>query len=191
MKNDNVLIYLSGRYISQDIYTKNYLYSLRKQQLIKPNKIEKVDIDFRWEDLYYLLPGKYLIIETNIDNIQHNCVCKTLKIFTIDDYLFDMKEKSPNLDMKDSKSLYHYGGWEIKEWEGFVPDWVELPCNCLRHMKKLNVEDYYSISSEIEETEEDRQKRISYNQPKEVEDKLAALLLKDEKKVTAKFLIKK
>ncbi len=114
MKNDNVAVYLLGKYISQNNYIKNYLYSLRKQKLIEPNKLEKSDSDLNWENLYYLKPGKYLIIETNVDNTQHNCICKILRILTVDEYLFDMKEKIPNLNMIDFRSLYHHGGWEIQ-----------------------------------------------------------------------------
>ena len=91
----------------------------------------------------------------------------------------------PNADIEAFRALYHYGGWEIVEWEGFIPDWVELPCKCLYNWKRI----YDEIEIE-EESDEERQKRINYKQPKEVDDKLG-LLLKEEQTKTSGFLIKK
>ena len=41
-----------------------------------------------------------------------------MKVFTREDYLDDKREKIPNTDIKEFEALYHYGGWEIVEWEG-------------------------------------------------------------------------
>lgn len=182
----NVMVCLSGRKINQDTYIKGYMYSIINQKLIEPKMTDKKDDGNSWEDVYYLVPGTYLIIEVNLDNSKHNCVCKRLNVFTKEDYISDKKERMPNADIEAFRALYHYGGWEIGEWEGFIPDWVELPCKCLYHWKRI-----YDVFPDFEEeSEEDRQKRISYKQPKEVEDKLA-LLLEDEQTKTSALLIKK
>ena len=190
---DIVMVCLSGRQINQDIYTKRYMYSLGQQKLLEPKMTDKKDNGKYWEDVYYMIPGKYLIVEIDLDNIKHNCTCKLLRVFTRDDYLSDKREKIPNIDIKEFEALYHYGGSEIVEWEGYIPDWVELPCKCLYHWKRtydiLEIED----GSE-NESEEERQKRLNYQQPKEVEDKLSSLLSKEddgETRTSAKFLVSK
>ena len=188
MANNLVMICLSGRKINQDTYTKGYIYSLRTQKLFWPKMTDKNDNGNSWEDVYNLMPGKYLMIEVNLDNSKHNCVCKRLKVFTKEDYISEKKERIPNADIEAFRSLYRYGGWEIGEWEGFIPDWVELPCKCLYHWKRIH--DVFPEFIEEEDDDEERQKRSNYRQPKEVEDKLG-LLLKEEQTKTSALLIKK
>lgn len=146
---------------------KNYVYSIDIRHLLEPDDTEKIgDNGKYWKDLYYLPPGKYLIIEVDVDT-ETNCTYKCLTVFSKVDYLSNKTKQFPNANIDNFKKIYHSCGSEIVEWTEDIPNWVKLPKECLPEIKE------------------------AYKQPQEVEDKLALLLKKDEKKSAVQFLIKK
>lgn len=196
VKNDKVMVSLSGKKVGQE-YVKCYMYSLRSKKHLEPRKTDRSESGDYWDELYFLLPGKYLIIEVNIDNTKHNCRCRRLTIFTRYEYLSDKRQKYPDAKIREFNKTYHYAGSEIDEWKGYVPYWVEPPCECLLHLKRM-----YGTLPEVEVEvgeecgEEKGEKENEYKQPQEVEDKLSVLLPRDSdddsrQKTDAQYLIRK
>lgn len=167
-EGDIIIVTLPGKMIDKYIYTKNFVYSLVTKKLLKPNETEKITNSNKyWKDFYCLRPGKYLIIEVDVD-IENNCTYKCLTVFTKEDYLSDKRKQFPNVDIVKFKKIYQLCGLEIVEWKEDIPNWVKLPREC------------------IPETKE------QYKQPQEVEDKLSSLLKEDYvKKSTIQYLSKK
>ena len=166
-ERDIVILTLPGKTINQYIYIKNYVYSLDTKKLLGPNGTEKTTGGKYWKDLYCLHPGKYLIIEVNID-IENNCAYKCMTVFTKEDYLCNKRKQFPDANIDNFKKLYQSCGLEIVEWKEDIPNWVKLPCECMPKIRK------------------------EFKQPQEVEDKLSLLLKEDcGKKSTVSYLSKK
>lgn len=170
---DIVTVGLSGKKINEYIYTKNYLYSLTTEKLLEQKRTEKSISGNDWRDLYFLVPGKYLIVEAKEDGTKINYNYKCLTVFTKEEFLSEKRKQFSNEDANKFKKVYQYAGSEIVEWEGDIPSWVELS----------------SGSVEINEV----MTKEEYKQPQEVEDKLSSLLKEDEGKKSSivQFLIKK
>lgn len=169
---DIVTVGLSGKKINEYIYTKSYLYSLTTEKLLEQKRTEKSVSGNDWRDLYFLPPGKYLIVEVNEDGTKINYNYKCLTVFTKEEFLSEKRKQFSNDDANKFKKVYPYAGSEIVEWKEDIPSWVEL-------------------SFEGIETNEVRKKE-EYKQPQEVEDKLSFLLKEDEeKKSIVQYLIKK
>lgn len=159
---DIVVATMPGKMISNYTYLKNYVYSLGTQKLLVPDKIEKSTNGKYWKDLYFLSPGKYLIIEVDID-IENNCTYKCMTVLSKEDYL-SIKRKQ-FLNIGNFEKLYQSCGLEITDWGKDIPNWVKLPSECIPEIKE------------------------EYKQPQEVEDALSPLLKEDEiKKSTISFL---
>lgn len=161
-EGDIVIVILPGKMISKYIHIKNYVYSLDTKKLLEPDKTEKNTSGKYWKDLYYLYPGKYLIIEVDVNN----CAYKCLTVFTKKDYLSNKRKQFPDANIGNFKKIYQSCGLDIVEWIGDIPNWAELP--------------YKYIPEE------------EYKQPQEVEDKLSSLLKEDDvKKSTIRYLSEK
>ncbi len=111
---DIVIVTLPGKMINQYIYIKNYIYSLDTKKLLKPDETEKSTNGKYWKDLYYLHPGKYLIIEVDVD-IENNCAYKCLTVFTREYYLSkyylsNKRKQFPNANIDNFKKIYHSCG---------------------------------------------------------------------------------
>lgn len=159
------------------MYEKKYIYSWEKEKLLEPKRTEKSGSGNYWQDIYPLHPGKYLMIEVNVDDMKNVCVYKCLTVFTREDYLASKRKLFTEL--KPFKSIYQHGGFEIVEWKEDLPDW--LPCEFMS--SEINVRD---VKDEKEE----------YKQPKEVEDKLSLLTgggdsCDERKKSSIQYLIHK
>ncbi len=167
LERDFVIVTLPGKMISQYMYIKNYMYSLDTKKLLEPNGTEKSTNGKYWKDLYCLRPGKYLIIETDID-IENNCSYKCLTVFTKEDYLSNKRKQFPETNIDNFKKIYRSCGSEVVEWNDDIPNWVKLPCECIPEIKE------------------------EFKQPQEVEDKLSLLLKEDDvKKPAIQYLSKK
>lgn len=167
---DIVTIGLSTKKINEFVYTKSYLYSLTTEKLLESKRTEKTVSGNNWRDLYFLEPGKYLIVEE--DSTKNNYNYKYLTVFTKEEYLSEKRKIFSNDDANKFKKVYPNAGFEIVEWKGNIPNWLEL-------------------SSEHVEIDEIGEKE-EYKQPQEVEDKLSLLLKEDEeKKPFIQYLAKK
>ncbi len=166
-EGDIVIVILPGKMIDEYIYVKNYVYSIDTKKLLEPNETEKLTKSGKyWKDLYYLHPGKYLIIEIGVD-IENKCV-QCLTVFTKEDYLSNKRKQFPDTNISKFKRIYQSCGLETVEWIGDIPNWVKLPCECIPEIKE------------------------EYQQPQEVEDKLSSLLKEDYiKKSTIRYLSEK
>jgi hypothetical protein len=139
------------------------------EELLKPNETEKSASGKYWKDFYCLNPGKYVIVEVNVDNmedveIKNHCIYKCLTVFTKEDYLSNKRKQFPDANMIKFMKMYNLCGLEITEWNEHIPNYIKLT---------------YDIPKIREE----------YNQPKEVEDTLSSLLEEDTgKKSTVSFL---
>lgn len=167
LEGDIVIITLPGKMINQHIYIKNYVYSLDTKKLLEPNDTEKNTSGKYWKDFYCLHPGKYIIIEVDID-IEDSYVYKCLTVFTKEDYISNKRKQFPDTNIGKFKKIYQSCGLEIVEWKEDIPNWVKLPRECIPEIKD------------------------EYKQPQEVEDKLSSLLKEDDvKKSTIQYLSKK
>lgn len=166
-EGDIIVVTLPGKMINEYIYIKNYMYSLDTKKLLKPNDTEKSTSGKYWKDFYCLDPGKYLIIEIDVD-IENNCAYKCLTVFTKEDYISNKRKQFPDANIDNFKKLYRSCGLEIVEWKEDIPNWIKLPRECIPEIKE------------------------QYKQPQEVEDKLSLLLKEDNvKKSTISYLSKK
>lgn len=165
---DTVTVRLSGKKTNEYMYEKKYIYLLEKEELLKPKRTEKSVSGNYWQDIYPLHPGKYLMIEVSVDDMENICTHKCLTVFTKEDYLASKRKLFPGTELKSFKSMYQHGGFEIIEWEEDLPDW--LPSEFMSNSSGVNVKDVRYVKDEKEE----------YEQPKEVEDKLSLLIGDDD-----------
>lgn len=103
---DTVMVRLSGKKTNEYIYEKKYIYSLEKEKLLEPKRTEKSVSGNYWQDIYPLHPGKYLMIEVSVDDMENICVYKCLTVFTREDYLASKRKLFPGADVKDEKEEY-------------------------------------------------------------------------------------
>ncbi len=174
---DTVTVRLSGKRTNEYIYEKRYVYSLETGELLRPKRIERSVSGNYWQELYPLHPGKYLVVDVNVDDLETSYKYKRLTVFNIEEYLFEKRRLFPGAELKPFKATYQHGGFEIVEWEEDLPGWLELSCESISN-------------SDIE-----RKEKEEYKQPKEVEDKLSLLLRGDDigerKKSSVQYLIQK
>ena len=159
IEEDIVIVTLPGKMISRYMYIKNYVFSLDTKKLIEPNDKEKYG-DRYWKDLYYLHPGKYLIIEVDID-MEESLMYKCMTVFTKEDYISNKRKQFPDTNIGNFKKIYQSCGSEIIEWNEDIPNWIKLPRECIPEIKE------------------------EHKQPQEVEDKLSSLLKEDDEKKPA------
>jgi hypothetical protein len=165
VRGDIVIVTLPGKMINQYIYFKNYVYSLDTKKLVEPT--EKSHSGKYCKDFYCLHPGKYLIIEVDID-IENNIIYKYMTVFTKEEYLSNKRKQFPGVNIDKFKKIYQSCGSEIVEWIGDIPNEIKLPRECIPEIKE------------------------EYKQPQEVEDKLSPLLKEDGgKKPIIQYLLKK
>lgn len=162
---DTVMVRLSGKKTNEYMYEKKYIYSLEKEKLLEPKRTEKSVSGNYWQDIYPLHPGKYLMIEVSVDDMENICVYKCLTVFAREDYLASKRKLFPGAELKQFKSTYQHGGFEIIEWEEDLPDW--LPCEFMPNSSEINVR--YA-----------KDEKEEYKQSKEVEDKLSLLISGDD-----------
>lgn len=166
-ERDIVIVTLPGKMINQYTYISNYVYSLSTKKLLEPNDTGKNTSNKYWKDYFCLQPGKYLIIEVDVD-LENNCTYNCMTIFTKEEYLLNKRKQFPDANINNFEKIYHSNGLEITEWKEDIPDWVKLPKECVPEIKE------------------------EYKQPQEVEDTLSALLKKDDvKKSTVGYLLEK
>lgn len=105
-----VRVVLEGRSTGMGAYTKHHLYSLRQEKELDPQRTEESKTGNHWEDIYLLLPGRYLIATQDISNSgKHNCGYQHLHVAD--------------------------GGYSILPWDVEIPDFICPPCDCVGEMK--------------------------------------------------------
>lgn len=138
-KFETVAVCLSGRDTDDGVYIKKYIYSIRQRKLLEPKRTEKNVTEDRWDDVYFLLPGKYLVAEANVNGSNiHKCGYRCLTVFTRQEYLDKKKREYPDIDAEEFSELYTDKAWEMRDWQGYVPDWPIVPCKCLEVIKVGN-----------------------------------------------------
>ena len=127
-----VKVSLSGRSTGMGAYTQQYLYSIRQQKRLEPHHTEWSRTGRHWEDIYYLLPGKYFLAIKDISNSgKHYCRYALLRVFTPEEYR--EKVKNDKYAMRNFDHYYRNYGYEIIDLPTTTPPapYVEPPCSCL------------------------------------------------------------
>ena len=128
-----VRVCLAGRSTGMGAYTQHYLYSIRQQKRLKPHRTESSRTGNHWDDIYYLLPGKYFIAIRDISNSgKHYCRYALLRVFTPEEYREKVKDKE--YVMRNFDHYYRHNAYEIIDLPSEHPPapYVEVPCECLR-----------------------------------------------------------
>jgi len=127
-----VKVCLSGRSTGMGAYTQYYLYSIRQQKRLKPHRTEWSRTGRHWDDIYYLLPGKYFLAIKDISNSgKHYCRYALLRVFTPEEYREKFKDKE--YAMRNFEHYYRHNAYEIIDLPTTQPPapYVEPPCSCL------------------------------------------------------------
>ncbi len=128
-----VKVSLPGRSTGMGAYTQHYLYSIRQQKRLEPHRTEWSRTGRHWEDIYYLLPGKYFLAIKDISNSgKHYCRYALLRVFTPEEYREKVKDKE--YVMRNFDHYYRHNAYEIIDLPSEHPPapYVEVPCECLR-----------------------------------------------------------
>ena len=128
-----VKVMLPGRSTGMGAYTQQYLYSIRQQKRLEPHRTESSRTGNHWDDIYYLLPGKYFIAIRDISNSgKHYCRYALLRVFTPEEYR--EKVKNNKYAMQNFDHYYRNYAYEIIDLPTTQPPapYVEPPCDCLR-----------------------------------------------------------
>ena len=128
-----VKVSLPGRSTGMGAYTQHYLYSIRQRKRLEPHHTEFSRTGNHWEDIYYLLPGKYFLAIKDISNSRkHYCRYALLRVFTPEEYREKVKDKE--YVMRNFDHYYRHNAYEIIDLPSEHPPapYVEVPCECLR-----------------------------------------------------------
>ncbi len=128
-----VKVSLPGRSTGMGAYTQHYLYSIRQRKLLEPHHTETSRTGNHWDDIYYLLPGKYFLAIKDITNSgKHRCRYALLRVLTQEEYR--EKIKNDKYAMQNFDHYYRNYAYEIIDLPSERPPapYVEPPCSCLR-----------------------------------------------------------
>ena len=125
-----VKVRLHGRSTGMGAYTQQYLYSIRQKRRLEPHHTESSRTGNHWEDVYFLLPGKYFIAIKDISNSgKHYCGYALLKVFSEEEYREKIKDDKRALE--NFEHYYRNYAYEIINLSRRPADFVEPPCSCL------------------------------------------------------------
>jgi len=127
-----VRVCLAGRSTGMGAFTQHYLYSIRQQKQLEPHHTESSRTGRHWDDIYYLLPGKYFLAIKDISNSgRHYCRYALLRVFTQEEYR--EKVKNNKYAMQNFDHYYRNYAYEIIDLPTTQPPapYVEPPCSCL------------------------------------------------------------
>jgi len=127
-----VKVALPGRSTGMGAYTQHYLYSIRQKKRLEPHHTESSRTGRHWDDIYYLLPGKYFLAIKDISNSgRHYCRYALLRVFTQEE--FREKVKNNKYAMQNFEHYYRNYAYEIIDLPTTTPPapYVEVPCGCL------------------------------------------------------------
>ena len=99
-------IVFPGRSTGMGAKTQYHIFSLRQKKWLYPHRTFYSRTGNHWDDIWFLLPGKYFVAWQDISNSgKHRCGYGLLVVSE--------------------------GGYEIKKWEGEPPEKLNFVCWCL------------------------------------------------------------
>ena len=105
-----VKVSFEGRRTGMGAVTICDVYSLRQKKKLNPSYTDTSKTGNHWTDYYWLFPARYILAKQEISNAgNHNCFVAVIEVKENGNYEIDAKYLPSN-----------------------IPEFVDLPCSCLR-----------------------------------------------------------